>query len=149
MAFFKIEKSGCCEHKGLCQVRADFYWDEKDPAYSLTECKIYPEKGYEGKVDGIMGAPVDLKDYKKWENALPTEMKHLPFHSHFVYFQDTVKDDEILFCFELALDWRVKNQPMKNVKPVWNLSKSIVGKARIDSVKTKDFTTVSEIYSVK
>lgn len=44
MAFFKIEKSGCCEHKGLCQVRADFYWDEKDPEYKLTECKIYPER---------------------------------------------------------------------------------------------------------
>lgn len=148
MAFFKIEKSGCIEHKGLCQVRADFYWDKEDPAYSLTECKIYPEKGYEGKIDE-MGAPVDVKDYQKWEDSLSTEMKHLPFHSHFVYFPDTVMDEEILFCFELALDWRVKNQPVKNVKPVWDLSKSISSQARIDSVKAKDFSTVSEIYSVK
>lgn len=148
MAFFKIEKSGCCEHKGLCQVRADFYWDEKDPEYSLTECKIYPKEGYEGKVDEI-GMPIDVDDYKKWENALPTEMKHQPFHSHFIYFPDTVKDDEILFCFELALDWRVKNQPVKNVKPVWNLSKSVSSKTRIDGVKAQDFTKVSELYSVK
>lgn len=148
MAHFKIEKSGCCEHKGLCQVRADFYWDEKDPEYKLTECKIYPKKGYKGKVDE-MGIPADLDDYQKWEDALPTEMKHLPFHSHFIYFPDTVKDDEILFCFELALDWRVKNQPVKNVKPVWDLSKSISSKARIDSVIAKDFTTVSKVYSVK
>ena len=148
MSFFKIDKSGCCEHKGLCQVRADFYWDEKDAEYALTECKIYPEKGHEGKVDE-MGIPADLDDYQKWEDALPTEMKHLPFHSHFVYFQDTVKDDEILFCFELALDWRIKNQPVKNVKPVWDISKSVSSKTRIDGVKAKDFSTVSEIYSVK
>ena len=148
MAHFKIEKSGCCEHKGLCQVRADFYWDEKDPSYSLTECKIYPEKGYEGKVDE-MGVPVDIEDYQKWEDALPTEMKHLPFHSHFVYFPYTVTDEEILFCFELALDWRVKNQPVKNVKPVWDMFAAQASKARIKSVKAKDFSTVSEIYSVK
>jgi hypothetical protein len=148
MAFFKIEKSGCREHKGLCQVRADFYWDEKDPAYSLTECKIYPEKGYTGKVDE-MGTPVDIEDYQKWEDSLPTEMKHLPFHSHFVYFPDTVMDEEILFCFELALDWRVKNQPVKNVKPVWDMFATQASKVRIDSVKAKDFSTVSEIYSVK
>jgi hypothetical protein len=148
MAHYKIEKSGCCEHKGLCQVRADFYWDEKDAGYKLTECKIYPEKGYEGKVNE-MGTPADLEAYKKWEDSLPTELKHLPFHSHFIYFHDTVRDDEILFCFELALDWRVKNQPVKNVKPVWDLSKSVISKARIDSVIAKDFTTVSEVYSVK
>jgi hypothetical protein len=35
------------------------------------------------------------------------------------------------------------------VKPVWDLSKSISTQARIDSVKAKDFSTVSEIYSVK
>lgn len=148
MAFFKIEKSGCIEHKGLCQVRADFYWDKEDPAYSLTECKIYPEKGYEGKIDE-MGAPVDVKDYQKWEDSLSTEMKHLPFHSHFVYFPDTVMDEEILFCFELALDWRVKNQPVKNVKPVWDMFATQASKARIKSVIAKDFSTVSEIYSVK
>lgn len=50
MAFFKIEKSGCCEHKGLCQVRADFYWDEKDPEYKLTECKIYPKRDMKVKL---------------------------------------------------------------------------------------------------
>jgi hypothetical protein len=30
MSFFKIEKSGCTEHKGLLQVRYDLFWDETE-----------------------------------------------------------------------------------------------------------------------
>ena len=148
MSYFKIEKSGCCEHKGLCQVRADFYWDEKDAEYALTECKIYPEKGYEGKVNE-MGMPVDIDDYKKWEDALPTELRSLPFNSHFIYFEPNVTDEEILFCFELVKGWRENNLSNKNVKPVRNLSSKSASDARVALIQAKDFTTVSEIYSVK
>lgn len=144
---FKIEKSGCVEHKGLCQVRADFYYDEKDKDYALTEVKII-EKPYDGEVNE-MGMPKDIEAYQKWYDSLPTEKKLLPFHTHFIYFEPQHTDEEILFCFELAKQWLKNNQPVKNVKPVWNLAKSIVSKARIDSVKAKDFSTVSEIYSVK
>ena len=148
--YFKIEKSGCVEHKGLCQVRADFYWDEKDAEYALTECKIYPEKGYEGKVDE-MGIPADLDDYQKWEDSLPVEMRHLPFHTHFIYFEPHHTDEEILFCFELAKEWLKNNQKMKNVKPVWKENIKALSINRIEEIKTKDFSAVlnADKYSVK
>lgn len=77
--FFKIEKSGCCEHKGLVQVRADFYREEGDVGYSLTDCKIIPVGGYTGEMKD--GVPVDQEDYQKWYDALPTEKKNLPFNT--------------------------------------------------------------------
>jgi hypothetical protein len=145
--YFKIEKSGCCEHKGLVQVRADFYREEWDRGYALTECKIYPEKGYEGEVDE-MGVPVDLDAYKKWEDALPTKLKNLPFNSHFIYFEPNVTDEEILFCFELVKGWRENNLSNKNVKPVFYSALSAASKKRVAQIKAKDFSTVSELYSV-
>jgi hypothetical protein len=146
--FFIIEKSGCCEHKGLVQVRADFYREEGDKDYALTDCKIVPEKGYEGKVDEN-GIPIDEEDYKKWWASLPTEKKNLPFNSHFIYFEPSVTDEEILFCFELVKGWRENNLSNKNVKPVWRPSMKSLSESRVSSVKAQDFTKVSELYSVK
>lgn len=147
--YFKIENSGCVEHKGLCQVRADFYHDEKDKDYALTEVKIFPKEGYQGKVEGVMNRPVDMEDYKKWYDSLPTEKQLLPFHTHFIYFEHDVKDDEILFCFEIAKSWLEKKEPMNNVKPVWKPSLSADSVTRISAIKATDFTQVSELYSVK
>lgn len=146
--FFKIERSGCCEHKGLVQIRADFYREVGDAGYALTECKIFPEKGYEGEVNE-MGIPKDEEDYKKWFDALPTEMRNLPFNSHFIYFKPDVTDEEILFCFELVKGWRENNLSNKNVKPVWMPSMKLLSGIRVDLVKAQDLTKVSELYSVK
>lgn len=147
---FKIEKSGCTEHKGLCQVRADFYYDEKDKEYALTPVKIYPKEGYPGKVDEF-GSPIDEKDYQTWEDSLPVEMLHLPFHTHFIYFEPHHTDEEILFCFELAKQWLKNNQKMKNVKPVWKEQMKSLSDTRISEIKTKDFSAVlnADKYSVK
>jgi hypothetical protein len=149
MAYFKIEKSGCCEHKGLCQVRADFYREEGDKGYALTDVRIIPKEGYQGKVEGIMNRPVDMEDYKKWYDSLPTEKRLLPFHTHFIYFEPQHTDEEILFCFEIAKTWLEKNEPMNNVKPVWKETLSADSSARISAIKSTDFTQVSELYSVK
>lgn len=147
--FFKIEKSGCVGHKGLCQMRADYYRDETDKDYALTEVKIFPKEGYQGKVEGVMNRPVDMDDYKKWYESLPTEKRLLPFHTHFIYFEPQHTDEEILFCFEIAKTWLEKNEPMTNVKPVWNESEKTESEIKIASVLTTDFTKVSELYSVK
>ena len=151
---YKIEKSGCVEHKGLCQVRADFYYDEKYKEYALTPVKIYPDEGYPGKVDEL-GTPVDVKDYQAWEDSLQVEMLHLPFHTHFIYFEPTHTDEEILYCFEIAKQWLKNNQKMKNVKPVFSKfpisGATALCETRISEIKTKDFSAVknADKYSVK
>ena len=152
MSYYQIEKSGCVEHKGLCQVRADFFYDEKDKEYALTPVKIYPDEGYPGKVDEL-GSPLDEKDYQTWEDSLPIEMLHLPFHTHFIYFEPTHTDEEILFCFEIAKQWLKNNQKMQNVKSVFDTSISLqyATKARIEEIKSADFAKVknADKYSVK
>ena len=147
---YKIEKSGCVEHKGLCQVRADFYYDEKDKEYTLAPVKIWPKEGYPGKVDEL-GSPIDEVDFQKWEDSLPVEMLHLPFHTHFIYFEPKHTDEEILYCFEIAKQWLKNNQKMKNVKPIWKEASKAVAVNRIEEIKTKDFSAVknADKYSVK
>lgn len=147
--YFKIEKSGCCEHKGLVQVRADFYYDETDKGYSLTEVKIFSKEGYQGKVDGVLNTPADMEDYKKWVDSLPTEKRLLPRHTHFIYFPHNVTNEEILFCFEIALDWYKKSRPMKNVKPVFTSYTKINSEIKLSEVISADFTKISNLYSVK
>lgn len=142
--FYKIEKSGCCERKGLCQVRADFY-DET----ILTKCKIMPKEGYPGKVDEL-GVPVDVDDYNKWVESLPEEDRCLPFYQHLINFKPNVKDEEILFCFELVLKQLEYGIKMKNVKSVFSVNNKASEEKSL-SILTKDFCKITnaEKYSVR
>lgn len=122
--YFKVEPTGCSEKRGLVQVRYCLYLDPEDYGYEKhhVQVPVIPEGGYPGKME--KGRPVDLEDFKKWRDALPTEERDNPFHNHFCQFEPTVTDEEILFVGELALQmakekWNldqrpdVKNQPVK------------------------------------
>lgn len=156
---FKIEKSGCVEHKGLCQVRADFYYDESDKDYALTDVKIFPPEGYQGKVEGAMNTPVDMEDYNKWYDSLPTTQINLPVNSHFIYFDPEHLNDleNILFCAEIAKDWKKNDKPMLNKyengkkDPVWKPEKASLSAEKMAIVLKTDFTKLpnSKLYSVK
>lgn len=147
MSFFKIEKSGCCEHKGLCQVQANYYYDEKDKEYALTPVKIYPEEGYPGKVDEF-GSPIDEKDYQTWEDSLPVEMINAPFRIRLIYFEPHHTEEEILFCFELARIWYQKKEYKRNIPSQWDTTKQELSQARIEQLKLTDFTSIKG-FSVK
>lgn len=60
----KVEPSGCCERKGMVQVRFSFYLDPTDYGYDKhhIEVPVIPEGGYPGKVDE-QGSPIDIKDW--------------------------------------------------------------------------------------
>lgn len=145
MFYFKIEKSGCCEYKGLCQVRADFY-DEN----IITKCKIIPKEGYTGKLDDI-GNPVDMEDYDKWIESLPEEDRCLLIYIHIIYFEPNVEDEEIIFCFELVLKQLEYGIKMKNVKPDYSKSLKLESVERIKKVKIQDFIKIknASLYSVR
>ncbi|MCE5212988.1 MAG: hypothetical protein LLG40_15710 [Deltaproteobacteria bacterium] len=148
--YFKIEKSGCNVFRGKVQVRADFYRDEEDEGYALTPVKIIPDGGYPGEVDEN-GHPVTKNDYQAWFDSLSIELRNLPFHIHFIYFDYDIKDEEILFCFELALDWFKKGLPIKNLAFSWSPDKSDLSALKISEILDTDFSTVNNanIYSVK
>ena len=89
MAYSKIEKSGCCERNGSVQVRFDLFLEPTDPRYLDTYIQVpdIPEKGYPF-------ADSKLSE-EAWLDSLPKKWQLNPFHSHFVYFDPDVTDEEI------------------------------------------------------
>jgi len=93
-AYAVVNKSGCCEYHGNVQIRIDFYltpdalrYDDCLVQVIDTTSSEYLE-GYKGELDKN-GQPVDLDDYQKWLDSLPTIEQLNPFHSHFVYLSPT------------------------------------------------------------
>lgn len=112
MAHFKIIKEGCLipsdlfqSTYGLIQVQALFYLDAGDMGYaeSFQDFFVYPEGGYPGKKDAD-GFPVSEEDYTVWYNSLPKVTKQVPLCGYVAYFEDNVSMEEVLFCFEMALE---------------------------------------------
>ena len=101
--YYKVEKTGCSERKGMVQIRYCLYLDEDDYGYEkhYVEVPIIPAKGYPYGMDET-GKPDDLDDYLVWRNSLPTEMVHNPFHNHFVQVEPDITDEEIEYLGEVA-----------------------------------------------
>lgn len=109
--FVKVEPSGCCERKGMVQVRFCMYLELADYGYGKhhVNLPVIPKKGYQGKVDG-MGSPIDMEDYNKWVDSLPKEWQNNPFHNHFIYVEPDTTDKEIVdigqaFLHEAYVKW--------------------------------------------
>jgi hypothetical protein len=107
--YFRIEKSGCCAHKGLMQIRVDIHKKSDDSLLGI----------------------------------------------HLIYFEPTVTDEEILFCAEIAMDWKKNGKPMKNTYngksvPTLKNNKSD-SQNRITEIQDLDFTTIENagLYSVR
>ena len=81
----KIEPSGCCERKGLVQVRLCFYLGPTDTRYDEHVVTV-PER--------------ELTDKELANPALaakvPTVQRSNPFHNHFIYVNPLTTDAEIL-----------------------------------------------------
>ncbi len=138
--YVKVEPSGCCEKKGLVQVRFCFYLDQDDYDYNIHHVKlpVIPEGGYPGEVDA-MGRPVDQKDYDKWIKTLPTEWQVNPFHNHFVQVGPDITDTEILDIGEVCLkeayaDWASGKKPNPKNK---SHTLPVITDARIKACETK------------
>ena len=109
--FVKVEPSGCCERKGMVQIRFCFYLDLGDFGYNIhhVNLPVIPEGGYPREVDA-MGNPVDTKAYDAWIKSLPTEWQDNPFHNHFIYVEPDTADEEIMgigeaFLHEAYIKW--------------------------------------------
>ena len=102
--FVKVEPTGCCERKGMVQVRFCMYLDPGEPGYDKhhIQVPVIPEEGYRGKVDE-MGNPIDIEAYKKWLDGLPKAWRNNPFHNHFIYVEPDATDEEIMDSGEAFL----------------------------------------------
>lgn len=102
--FVKIEPSGCCERKGLVQIRFCMYLEPGDYGYNIHHIRlpVIPKGGYQGEVSE--GVPVDIEDYNKWLDGLPKVWRNNPFHNHFIYVEPDITDKEIVDIGEAFLD---------------------------------------------
>ena len=109
--YVKVEPSGCCERKGMVQVRLAMYLDPTDYGYDKHHVKLplIPESGYIGEIDST-GRPTNLTDYRNWFNSLPKVWQLNPFHNHFIYVEPDTTDEEIMdiaeaFLHEAGIKW--------------------------------------------
>jgi hypothetical protein len=158
MGYFKINKTGCSEHKGLCEVRFDLYLsrtDEGNEEHYVT-VPVFPEGGYSGEKNEI-GIPIDMEAYNNWVASLPTETRNNPFCCHFCQFEPDVTDEEILFVGELALDMAMKNWPTRELAKNQNLpvnfstdaEKKADCETRMETIHATDFVSFSETVKTK
>lgn len=118
--YVKIENSGCCERKGMMQVRFDFCLEEGDPRHE------------EFRPSDKNGDPIGEESC---------------FHTHFVYVDPEITDEELLAMGEKILQdasSRFKNEQSMNIqnKPVaFNLAASESRKKvivdRVNQIKGK------------
>ena len=154
--YFKVEKTGCTERKGMVQIRYCLYLDPVDYGYDkhYVEVPIIPEEGYMGKVDEE-GTPVDPKAYDLWYDSLPTEMQLNPFHNHFVQVGPTITDKEIKYVGELALlmakeKWdkdivpNIKNQ-LVNYPKIVTAERKLECETKVEAVKVADIQTIKAV----
>jgi hypothetical protein len=105
MAYVKIEPTGCCERKGMVQVRFAMYLESTDYGYDKhhVTLPVIPAEDYTGKVSET-GSPVDIDDYNKWIATLPTITQNNPFHSHFIHVTPDTTEKEIMDIGEAFLN---------------------------------------------
>lgn len=154
--YYKINKTGCGERKGLVEVRFDCYLDPSDAGYveHHVTVPVIPEDGYTGKADA-MGTPVDLDAYIKWRSSLPTETRDNPFCCHFRCFEPDVTNEQLLKAGDEILKMAFDNNKVgtlkKNTNPKVTFTTNIVkiqaSLSRVDTIKQTDFTAVNAVES--
>lgn len=112
MAYVKIEPSGCCEDKGMVQVRLSMFLDPGDygfekhhidvPVRDLTEHEISSVFDEHGR--GLKS------DYEALVSTIGTKKQVNPFHNHFILVPPDITEKEIMdiaeaFLHEAYLKW--------------------------------------------
>lgn len=107
--YVKVEPTGCCERKGLVQIRFSMYLEEGDYGYEKLH-RLVPlilegglTGGYTGEVDSN-GYPTDMDDYRSWLDNLPKVWSVSLFHSHFIYVEPELSDEVIMDIGEAVLN---------------------------------------------
>lgn len=109
--YFKINKPEKDKYTdmGMVNISADFYLEKGDNGWKKYQeehhviAPIFPEEGYQGQVDEN-GRPTNKEDYNNWLSSLPTEERDNSFCNHSIQFEENVTEEEILWCFEFALE---------------------------------------------
>ncbi len=109
--FVKVEPTGCCERKGLVQVRFCVYLEEGDYNYEKHYVQVYER-------------PLTEKELvnPKLAELVPKVWQNNPFHNHFIYVEPETPDETIMDIGQAVLEesyieWACDERPKpKNPK---------------------------------
>jgi hypothetical protein len=145
--YVKIEPSGCCERKGLVQIRLCMYLDDKDYGYESHHVQVPDFTGVEYKGEMKDGSPVDSVDYQKRIDSLPKIWQNNSFHNHFIQVNPDTTETEIMdiaeaFLHEAYIKWAsdtkldLVNDALPFVKPsIVTPNLKTACEAKVQSVK--------------
>ncbi len=110
--FVKVEPTGCCERKGLVQIRFSMYLDEDDYGYDKHHVLV-PERPL--TENGLADPKLAELVPKKWQNN--------PFHNHFIYVEPETTDTVIMnigqaVLEEVYMEWACDKRPEPKNPPV-------------------------------
>lgn len=148
--YFKIEKSGCGERKGLLQISFACYFDEGEPGYMQYYRSVPVVTGEYRGVIGKDGVPEDQKDYDDWIKSLPTAMQNTPFCTHIRFFPPDVGDKDIVKAGDEVVKMAYDNYQVGDIKRnrntaiVPDMTKAYLLPAKVADVLTKDFTLIAD-----
>ena len=97
---WEIEPSGCCERKGMRQIRFCFYLEPGDARYNEhhVNLPVIPEGGYPGDLEPDEEGRISkskLQAQNDWFASLPTKWQTNPFHNHFIRVPLDATDEDI------------------------------------------------------
>lgn len=120
----KIEPTGCCERKGLVQVRFSFYLDEGDYGYEKHHVRV-PER--ELTEEEVADPKLAAKVKKVWQDN--------PFHNHFYFFDPDTSDKEIMDTGEALLQEAYKMWSKDEPPYIYNPPINFPGKKLDNSIR--------------
>ncbi len=111
--YVRVEPTGCCERKGLVQIRFCFYLEPSDARYDVHHIQV-PVRPL---TDEEVADP-------KLAELVPKKWQTNPFHNHFIYVEPDTSDEEIMdiggaILNEAYIKWvldeslDLKNSPVK------------------------------------
>ncbi len=134
--FVKIEPSGCCERRGMVQIRLCMYLDSKDYGYEKHYVQV-PERSL---------IEDEAKD-PKLADKVPKVWQNNPFHNHFIQVEPDTSEKEIMdiaeaFLHEAYIKWSsdvkldLVNDDLPFIKPqIVTPQRKSQCEARVESVK--------------
>ena len=130
--YVKVEPTGCCERKGLVQIRFCMYLDEGDYGYDVHHIQVYERPLTE---EELADPALAKKVPKVWQTN--------PFHNHFIYVEPETSDETIMdigqaFLEEAYIKWACEEKlDLKNPPVIYPISFDVAGvDAEVQHLKT-------------
>lgn len=96
----KFEKTGCCERRGMVQIRVSFFLEPDEEGYDDYHIQV-PTERYSGPRKE-RGQPADLEDFATWKETCEKKWIDTPCHNHFFRIEPGGAEDDDAIILDIA-----------------------------------------------